>query len=72
MKRTSIEKGSGRPRPTFDDLQADKGKITGPPPPPQIPKFTPASERAAVYRMMLDDLTERIAEESRQAMDDQD
>ena len=72
MQRSIFHSNSDQDRPTFDEMQAEKREIIGPPSPPQIPKFTSASERAAVYRMMLDDLTERIAEESRQAMDDQD
>ena len=71
MKRQSINNGPSRPRPTFDDMQTEKKQIIGPPSPPQIPKFTPASERAAVYRMMLDDLARRMAEESRQALEDE-
>lgn len=59
-----------RRRPTFDDLRAERGNFIGPPAPPQIPKFTRVSERDAVYQMMLDDLTSRIAEESRQALKD--
>lgn len=55
-------------RPTLDDLQAEQRAFIGPPPPPQIPKFTPASERQAVYQMMLEELIPRIDEESRWAL----
>ena len=52
-------------RPTLDDLQAEQAAFIGPPPPPQIPKFTPASEREAVYKMMLDDLMSHTAQDDR-------
>jgi len=51
-------------RPTLDDLQDEKRAFIGPPEPPQIPKLTPVRERAAVYAMMLDELTARIAAET--------
>jgi hypothetical protein len=56
-------------RPTLDELQTDQNDLIGPPCPPQIPKFTPAASRSAVYQMMLEDLRLRIIEESRQALE---
>lgn len=55
-------------RPTLDDIQAKQAAFIGPPPPPQIPKFTRTSDREAVYKMMLDDLISKIAKNSRQAL----
>lgn len=52
-------------RPTYDDLIARDAAFIGPPPPPQIPKFTRAADRDAVYKMMLENLIDEIAETSR-------
>jgi hypothetical protein len=49
---------------TFDDLQGEQRSFNGPPAPPLIPKMTSASEREAVYRMMLENLAARIAVET--------
>lgn len=51
-------------RPTFDVLRDEQKAFIGPPPPPQIPKMTPARDREAVYQMMLDDLVAQIAAET--------
>lgn len=55
--------------PTLDDLQSEQSDFYGPPPPPQIPKFTPVADREAVYQMMIEDLRLRIAAESKQALE---
>ncbi|MDG3039855.1 hypothetical protein [Roseicyclus marinus] len=49
---------------TLDDLQGEQRSFIGPPAPPLIPKMTSASEREAVYRMMLENLAARIAAET--------
>ncbi len=51
-------------RPVFDDIRDDRRNFTGPPAPPQIPKFTPKTEREAVQTMLLDGLAARIAAET--------
>ncbi len=51
-------------RPIFDFLQDERRAFIGPPPPPQLPKLTPAHECEAIYAMMLDDLVARIAAET--------
>ena len=50
----------------FDDLIKDQQAFIGPPSPPQIPKFTAKADREEVYRMMLNDLAEKIAVETEQ------
>ena len=57
-------------RPTLDDLQAEQEAFIGPPAPPQIPKLTPASEREAVYKTMLDDLMSHMAQDGCRVMEE--
>jgi hypothetical protein len=51
-------------RPTFDDIRDEQMRFIGLPAPPQIPKFTPKTEREVVRVMLLDDMAAQMAAEA--------